>query len=313
MVHAGGHARHRGAYPALGVALALLGQSAASEPPSASKDAEQTTTVARKAPRDASGPTNAAPVESDAQRIAAALEAKNTYDKSAEAQKDAHEAAGAARDAANWAGGMGIAAWLETAITGVGVLLVGLTLRQVKITADETKKAAKAAQDALDHARTSAQKELRAYVMFEELSIQWASDHSGTVQCMWKNTGLTPTRRAIVQVNLRINQAPLPDDFDWADIDDEPTGKIALGSGQQLPVFTVARLTRNSILSGILKINVWGWIEYSDVFENTPRHRTEFACELKVLGGNSVQPQYVWEGVGPFNGADEDCYRKPTT
>ena len=93
------------------------------------KSAEQAAAVTRQGPNGGGSPASAAALESDAQRIAAALETKNTYDQSDKGQQDAHEAASAARDAANWAGGMEIAAWLETAITGVGVLLVGLTLR----------------------------------------------------------------------------------------------------------------------------------------------------------------------------------------
>ena len=63
---------------------------------------------------------------------------------------------------------------------------------------------------------------------------------------------------------------------------------------------------------GAIKLYMWGWIEYNDVFLLTPRHRTEFCCEIMVEGG--IYPEdivfrrsFLWV----HNGADQDCLRKP--
>ncbi len=316
MVHASRASRRWSAYAAAGVVLALLGQSAASEPPGTSKDAKQATAIARQAPRDADDPTNTAALESDTQRVAAALEAKNTYDKSTESQKDAHEAAGAAREAANWAAGMGIAAWLETVITGVGVGLVGLTLRQVKITADETKNTAKAARLALNHAKLSTQQELRAYVALEGVDFEWTDTHAAVVQVSWKNNGSTPTVRAITQTNVRMEDSDIPTDFDFPDLSADKPGIVSLGPGQHRNFHTNEKIHEVDIAavqSGYRHIHVWGWIEYSDVFEQPTRHRSEFCSVLKTIGKKEGKLAYVWNSYGPFNGTDGDCYRKPTT
>lgn len=108
----------------------------------------------------------------------------------------------------------------------------------------------------------------------------------------------------------------MPKGFDYPDLKTEEPSKVSLGAGQEQSVFTKQRIIANDVARiepGINFINAWGWIEYSDVFEGTPRHRTEFSAVLAILGGAAGQKQTVWEQTGPFNGADGDCYRQPTT
>jgi hypothetical protein len=315
MVHAGRHARNRGAYVAAGIALAL-GPAARAQPPNDSHSARPASAPAQQAPANSGQPSDLPAVKNAVERVAGALEAKNRYDQSAKGQQDAHDAAQAAKEAACWAGWMLVAAVVETLVTGAGVVLVWRTLRHVRDTATETKNTATAAKDTLDHAKIAAQQQLRAYVTFEKIEINWASDSTGTVQAFWTNTGHTPTQRGIARVALRIETTELPGDFNYPDVDSEPASSISLGGGQTQSAFTLSRIKLSDIERiepGIYFINAWGWIEYNDVFENTKRHRTEFATALHVLGGVTGNKQIVWEGRGPFNGADGDCYRQPTT
>ena len=58
------------------------------------------------------------------------------------------------------------------------------------------------------------------------------------------------------------------------------------------------------------RVLVWGWVEYDEVFGNSRRHRTEFCYQLVVTGSPAS-----WVGFSQyraFNGADEDCTKKPT-
>jgi len=316
MVAIRSHARRWGAYGALGVAAALLWQSTAAQPPRDHQSAQNTGAVSHQSPQAGSAPSAPSAIEGDAKRIAGALESKNAYDQSPKGQQDAHEAAQAARDAANWAKGMLIAAWVETLVTAAGVVLVGLTLREVKITAAETKNTATAASNTLAHVRLASTQELRAYVSFQGIDINWASDDSGTVQVIWKNTGQTPIRKGITQINLRIENAELPKYFDYPDLEKESPSRVALGGSQEQSSYTNQRITKTDIARIeplITFIDAWGWIEYNDGFESTKRHRTEFSAKLKILGGRDGQKQIVWDGGNVFSGADEDCYRKPTT
>jgi hypothetical protein len=58
-----------------------------------------------------------------------------------------------------------------------------------------------------------------------------------------------------------------------------------------------------------IKIWVWGWVEYGDVFVDTPRHRTEFCAELSVNGLPGHQCFYGLRIHSKHNAADHDCMK----
>jgi hypothetical protein len=68
-----------------------------------------------------------------------------------------------------------------------------------------------------------------------------------------------------------------------------------------------------------LEVFLYGWVEYDDVFEGTPRHRTEYCTQIVVEGdvtihtlpGNPEQPHvpFRYQGHKKHNGADEECIR----
>jgi hypothetical protein len=51
---------------------------------------------------------------------------------------------------------------------------------------------------------------------------------------------------------------------------------------------------------------IWGWIDYDDVFEGTPRHRTEFCYEITLIGEGRIGFRLLYQG------ADNECYRQPS-
>jgi hypothetical protein len=64
-----------------------------------------------------------------------------------------------------------------------------------------------------------------------------------------------------------------------------------------------------AIIAGTQHLYVWGWAEYDDVFEGTPRHRTEF-CHKWSVGGDPRNPTRVSHRYAvhdKYNGADEEC------
>jgi len=94
MVHAGRHARRWGAYAALGIAACLILSGGVHGYPDPRKAGGKTTPSQTPKPVEkGSAPSVAASLHSDIQRLAAALEEHNRYEKSADAQKDAHTAA----------------------------------------------------------------------------------------------------------------------------------------------------------------------------------------------------------------------------
>ena len=142
MVSIRGHASRWGAYAALGITLVLLGQVAAANPKDNHASGYPQGAPAQQGPAGNGAPRPAAPVDGVAQRIAAALETKNTYDQSAKQQKYAADVLAAEQSAARWAGWLFGAAVFETWVTALGVLLVFFTLRAAQRSADEAKRGA---------------------------------------------------------------------------------------------------------------------------------------------------------------------------
>jgi hypothetical protein len=65
---------------------------------------------------------------------------------------------------------------------------------------------------------------------------------------------------------------------------------------------------------------IYGWIEYDDIFPNSPKRRTELCMEVEifadpreipnVIRGNPI-PIITLRPYGPYNGYDEDCLYRP--
>lgn len=177
---------------AIGLAACILWQSAAANPPSRDSGAEGGATPSQQTQRDRTPVSEAAAIHSDTQRLAAALEAKNAYDESANGQQDAHEAAKGALQAAGWAQGMFWVAFAETLITGAGLLVVALNLKEARRSADASERSVK-------ETRRIGGAQVRAYVniigchvYFLRDGIRESDDRHPLVHVRIENTGQSP-------------------------------------------------------------------------------------------------------------------------
>ena len=56
----------------------------------------------------------------------------------------------------------------------------------------------------------------------------------------------------------------------------------------------------------------WGWVEYQDVFPDTPRHISMFCVEITDVRGALVQgAEFNWELCSHHNCADDECKGEP--
>jgi hypothetical protein len=65
------------------------------------------------------------------------------------------------------------------------------------------------------------------------------------------------------------------------------------------------------IRAGELHAYLWGWIEYNDVFQNTPRHRTEYG--YRIIAGAGASSDHIVIGNTPtaqHNAADKECFHQ---
>jgi hypothetical protein len=227
--------------------------------------------------------------------------------------------------------------WFVALFTG---LLVYVTHRLVKMTdrlresterlweagerqigvAQEAAEAAKASTKIANDSLTKLQ---RAFVGFKNFhrGEAYVRDPSGTAHDLDKqfvpisieleNSGATPTRQLRTQVNFdKFPSTGLPADFRYLDAEigrDPVTFVIGPKTTAKLSEFGISFRTLEEIRSGVAQGYVWGWVEYDDVFDDTPRHRTEFCFRIAKVTPPISKPNMEWDAHGHHNGMDDDC------
>ena len=214
----------------------------------------------------------------------------------------------------------------DIAIAGFGLFLVlsivfqslfqGLFMRRVLAASDRTGRV-------VDEALIAAQ---RAYLFLREFRVNLVKNplneeiQTCTIQPIWENTGATPTRNGRSHINWKFFERSIPSEFDFPDFDEVGNRVLSYDAYKSLIVGprSTALAPLLDIEPGILRqvrdaqgrVLVWGWVEYDEVFGDAKRHRTEFCYQLVVTGSPAS-----WVGFSQYkayNGADEDCAKKPT-
>jgi len=136
------------------------------------------------------------------------------------------------------------------------------------------------------------------------------------VAVLWKNGGNTPAHRTITHLNSTKRMATLPVDFTFEDFDDLVLAPAFLGPGATTQsgevIFSLDDV--KNVKEGIVNCYFWGWYEYSDEFEGSARHRSEFAFKMNVVG--DPFPTGVFFSPEPLqkhNGFDDYCMHKART
>lgn len=164
-------------------------------------------------------------------------------------------------------------------------------------------------------ADATAERQLRAYVFVGEITAtEVESPDPGLVNnwriaVAWSNGGSTPTKNAICSINWQPMNQPMPADFDFPDRVGASRRLLMIGPRAEahsahvdIPIPLL-----DHVAAGNQFVYVWGWIDYNDILEGTPRHRTEFCYQL-LKHGNLVS----FQPHGRFNGADRECLRSPS-
>ena len=297
MVHVGGHARHRGAYAAVGLGCALFWSGYVHAQPSTRSESNE------------SGGT-----QSVAQ-IASSSFAENEsapYQPDCEHPRDETEY-GACAEAngatASWfeVGGLLLTvifiAWAaSSAATAANAAKKAAedaseSIAAARESADATKLAASAANRHADIAGDTAKRQLRAYLFVEAVEFR-RSGNAAYFTIGFKNSGQTPAYKMRVFGHIGIFDWPLPDPFN--PIDDAQTDISIESVGPQSSRTKTEELTltdaefaefQNGTKTGV----VWGKAIYRDAFRKT-RHthyrwfiggpvRTRFAG-ASAPGGN---------------------------
>jgi hypothetical protein len=229
-----------------------------------------------------------------------------------------------------WAKYSAIFAGIGLFANAAAIALVWLTFRETRRTANAAVDQAVAANAANIHAQETTQRELRAYVFVKELILAvdkmpsrvspytaaFVEGASNTyrIRAELENSGNTPAGRVTYCINSESSESELTADFDFPDSKDLETtviGPRAVAHTQTVsfPAIEITMASRDG-----WHLYIWGWIEYSDIFPDTPRHRTEYCFEVvakKWPDGDKIDISF--RPHNRFNGADKDCMRKPQT
>jgi hypothetical protein len=178
---------------------------------------------------------------------------------------------------------------------------------------------------AADQALISKQTQ-RAFVFLKEIAVSlnrtvgavsaYGTEIPGAIQTwrvspVWENSGDTPARRMLVNFNSQEFSGRMPDNFDFPDSDSPEPSLIGPRATVQGRGIVLAGDLISKIVNGSCKLYLWGWADYDDVFDGSPRRRTEFCFEVAVTGPQDGQVFLGFPLHRKYNGADDECLRRP--
>lgn len=153
--------------------------------------------------------------------------------------------------------------------------------------------AAKAARDQVEQSQSALVTTERSFVVLDPFlhKKEVVDGQDGwSFRCVWRNVGKTPTKYMKTNFNRqwRVLAGTLP--FDDAFDDAGPEGDAFLGPQNTSGSLKLHIPEEILVLMkmGQAHAYLWGWTEYNDVFQGTPRHRTEFCAEIIVIGDPST-------------------------
>jgi hypothetical protein len=255
------------------------------------------------------------------------IEISPTANDRAKAEEEAKEQKeGAAREdrLVIWTGVLTIA----TVILGFFTALLWWTTRQAM---RDTSKGIAAATTSADaalaanaHAAEVSELQLRPYISFDEYrfiaEVQRAAPDDVLryqLVLVWRNSGQTPATRIKTWLSVQaFDPGTGPAEIDFPDLGDFTDIAAPKGPGttfhSRVPI-EVSDL--EAAAARTRDVYYWGWVEYSDQFASTVRHRTEICALIRVGGEPRVRDAASLSDVyrTRFNAMDTDCVHAPKT
>jgi len=157
----------------------------------------------------------------------------------------------------------------------------------------------------------------RAHVNFKTIESTGIRDAQGRITAwhffpQWENSGTTPTKIMRQHSSAKWSKETLPHDFDFNDVG--PNDNINTLLAPKAIVSTGPLIIRPEVIAGLkegkLHLFFWGWAAYSDIFQNSKAHLTEFCYELTVSYGDVTTGEgirFLYVLCPSHNCADEDC------
>ena len=187
--------------------------------------------------------------------------------------------------------------------------------------AGAARKAAVAAESASVTTREALTSVQRAFVSFVGVAsaAKIISGNKTTdllITLPWENAGVTPTKNATSRVNWQSFAGDLPENFNFPDIGQIQTSQFELPPrGYGNGTLTIPIGYMDSARTGGLRLFVWGWITYNDIFDRTPTRLSEFCDEITDVKSSTEDITETSSNISwklslcklPHNCSDERC------
>ena len=206
--------------------------------------------------------------------------------------------------------------WLSVIGAVLGLLGFGGLVATVIFTA----LTAKAASESANVAKEALTKLERAFVLINAVVKDGASRIDGVDSMAFKveleNSGASPTQHLRQCINFKEffpselgKNGRLPQAFPFGDGESAeesravigPKGKIRSGA-LHIPFDMLERMSK-----GQSRGYLWGWVEYDDIFDGAPRHRTEYCYYTARVTPPVSDVKIEWAAYREHNGMDDEC------
>lgn len=159
--------------------------------------------------------------------------------------------------------------------------------------------------------------------MLFEKYVDATTDKVQSLACrpVWKNNSPTPAKMARNAVYAGFFLNEIPADLNFPDDAQTLQSMVPLYVGPQSEItggrvqIETSIFAQPEVMAATHRfLIVWGWVEYNDVIEGTPRHRSEFSAEVEIMGDPTDKETLIrWQFYRLHNGADEDALKRPCT
>ncbi len=238
--------------------------------------------------------------QADIDRLANALETKNTNPNAAADEQNAKDNLKAQQDMAKWAQRMFFVGFAEAVITLLGVALVGFTLAA-------TRHAANAAGDAVRETRRIGEAQVRAYISCESATYA-VMDIGVTIWPIFRNTGQSPARNINIEASLT---GYVPQRYE-TDLESGSAPPIPGGQTDNgMITFFFLKPAINAALFKNPDIRVSGVVSWDDVFGKTDTIAfTLLMLEKGILTGRGSRRHWFGKlsalNRTPYNPEDDE-------
>lgn len=149
----------------------------------------------------------------------------------------------------------------------------------------------------------------RAYIHLDGVSQEAVKDDDGNIvefiiKMHWINSGRTPALKQRINCNYRLFPHVIPVNFNYLDPPFIDEVLVTVGPGGKFYTYPirVSLFQAMQIFREELVFCFWSWIEYEDIFENTPRYREQIS-DIGFIASDpsTLDKLFRFQQFGSFN------------